>query len=128
LSQKITFKRAKEEIRRQAARRASERARVARWDLDVAVFLFVVLIIVIILLFQNIGISIVAPVAIAGLIAVWIIGWRRGRRLYRIFYDEELARLEIGRRETEEEERRKQRIIEETVEETVQRALRDRWQ
>ena len=82
------------EIKRMAAARAGERARIARWDLDVAVFLFVVLILVIILLFQNIGIEIVAPVAIFGLGMVWLVGWRRGRQLYSSFYDEELAKLE----------------------------------
>jgi hypothetical protein len=119
-----------EEIKREVVQRAKERARIARWDLDVAVFLFVVLIIVIILLFQNIGIGIVAPVAIFGLIMVWIVGWRRGRQLYRVFYHDELARLEREAREAEEAENREKRVsktIEETIEETVQRALRERW-
>ena len=82
-----------DETKRIAARRAEERARIARWDLDIAVFLFVVLILVLILLFQNIGIEIVAPVAVSGLAMVWLTGWRRGKKLYRIFYEEELARL-----------------------------------
>jgi len=119
-----------EEIKRKAFRRAKERARIARWDLDVAVFLFVVLIIVIILLFQNINIGIVAPVAIFGLVMVWIVGWRRGRQLYRSFYEEELARLEREVKESQEKEKREEKVektIEETIEETVQRALRERW-
>jgi hypothetical protein len=62
LSQETAPELAREEIKREAVRRARERARIARWDLDVAVFLFVVLIIVIILLFQDIAIGIVAPV------------------------------------------------------------------
>jgi len=89
----------------------------------VAVFLFVVLIIVIILLFQNIGIGIVAPVAIFGLIMVWIVGWRRGRQLYRVFYNDELVRFEREIIEAEEVSK----TIEKTIEETVQRALRERW-
>jgi hypothetical protein len=120
----------KEEIKREAARRARERARVARWDLDVAVFLFVVLIIVIILLFQDINIGIVAPVAIFGLVMVWVVGWRRGRQLYRTFYDDELVRLQKETEEADGKEKRGKKItktIEETVEETVQRALRERW-
>lgn len=95
-----------------------------------AVFLFVVLIIVIILLFQDIGIGIVAPVAIFGLIMVWITGWRRGQQLYRSFYDEELVRLEREIEEAGEKEKREKKVgktIAETVEETVQRALRERW-
>ncbi len=119
-------------MKRVAVRRATERARIARWDLNVAVFLFVVLIIVIILLFQDIGIEIVAPVAIFGLAMVWITGWRRGRQLYRGFYDEELFRLEkeMAAEEKEKErerEKKAEKPIEETVEEAVQRALRERW-
>ena len=120
---------AREEIKREAVRRAKERVRIARWDLNVAVFLFVVLIIVIILLFQDISVGIVAPVAIFGLIMVWITGWRRGQQLYRSFYEEELVRLEKEMEEAEEKEKREKnagKTMEETVEETVQRALRER--
>jgi len=117
----------REEIKLKAARRARERARVARWDLDVAVFLFVVLIIVIILLFQDIGIEIVAPVAISGLAMVWLVGWRRGRQLYQSFYDEEMARLTRELFDKESKERRVEKAIEQTIEEKVQKALRERW-
>ncbi len=48
------------EIERKAGQMAGDRARAARWDLDVAIFLFGVLAIEIILLFQGIGIAIVA--------------------------------------------------------------------
>ena len=121
---------ASQDIKRWAARRARERARIARWDLDVAVFLFVVLIIVIILLFQDFGIEVVAPVAIFGLVMVWLVGWRRGRQLYSSFYEEELARLmrELNAKEEKERKgRRAEKTLEETIEETVQRALRERW-
>jgi hypothetical protein len=122
---------ASHDIERWAARKARERARIARWDLDVAVFLFVVLIIVIILLFQNVGIEIVAPVAIFGLVMVWLMGWRRGRQLYAGFYEEELAKLmrELSAMEEREKKKKKMegRTLEETIEETVQRALRERW-
>ena len=124
-----------EEIRQQAVRRANERARIARWDLDVAVFLFVVLIVVIILLFQDVDIGIVAPVAIFGLVMVWVVGWRRGRQLYRTFYDDELFKVQREIREAEEKEKGGKtkgeeevtKTLEETVEETVQRALRERF-
>jgi len=130
LSQETVPELVREGAKREAARRAKVRARIARWDLDVAVFLFVVLIIVIILLFQGIGIGIVAPVAIFGLVMVWVVGWRRGRQLYQSFYDEELVRLEREIREAEEKEKREKKVektMEETIEETVQRALRERW-
>ncbi len=123
---------ANEEIKRQATRRARERARVARWDLNVAVFLFAVLIIVIILLFQGIGTEVVAPVAVFGLAMVWFVGWRRGRQLYESFYDEEVARLEhdFGKKRKPPAQRVGRRVketIEETIEEKVQKALRERW-
>ncbi|MQY80957.1 MAG: hypothetical protein GH158_01755 [Dehalococcoidia bacterium] len=132
MSQETVPELAREEIKREAVRRATERARIARWDLDVAVFLFVVLIIVIILLFQGIGLEIVALVAIFGLTMVWVVGWRRGRQLYRSFYNEEFVRLERELNAEEEREKREKRekrvekTIEETIEETVQRALRER--
>ena len=109
----------------QAAQRARTRAGAARWDLDVAVFLFAVMIIVIILLFQDIGIEVVAPIAIFGLAMVWLVGWRRGRQLYQRFYDEELSKLEqdLEKAVTETVEK----TVEETIEEKVQKALRERW-
>ena len=116
-------KQADKEIEKLAAKRARERARTARWDLDIAVFLFAVLIIVVILLFQGIGIEIVAPVALFGLAMVWLVGWRRGRQLYNGFYEEELVRLQQA---LAEQEKKAKATIEETVEEKVQKALRER--
>ena len=112
-------------MERTATRRARDRAGAARWDLDVAVFLFAVMIIVIILLFQDIGIEVVAPIAIFGLAMVWLVGWRRGRQLYQRFYDEELSKLEqeLTKVVTETIEK----TVEETIEEKVQKALRERW-
>ena len=99
-----------------AAQRARERTRVARWDLDVAVFLFAILIIIVILLYQGVTLEVVAPVAVFGLAMVWLVGWRRGRQLYERFYNEELSKLRSGPEKTEEE----------TIEDRVQRALRER--
>ena len=104
-----------------AAQRAKDRANAARWNLDIAVFLFAVLIIIIILLFQGIDIEIVAPVAIFGLAMVWLVGWRQGRQLYQRFYDEEMAKLEQQLKETVKG------AVEETIEERIQKALRERW-
>ncbi len=105
------------EDEQRAVQRASERARTARWDLNIAIFLFAVLIIIIILLFQGISLEVVAPIAAAGLVMVWLTGWRQGRQLYERFLEEELTRLEFKR----------SRKMEETIEEVVQRALRERW-
>ncbi len=113
------------EMERTAIQRAKDKASAARWDLDIAVFLFAVLIIVIILLYQDIGIEIVAPIAIFGLSMVWLVGWRRGRQLYQRFYDEEMARMEQESKKTAKETA--EETIEETIEEKVQKALRERW-
>ncbi len=114
-----------EEIKRLAARRAGLRARDARWDLDIAVFLFGVLTIVIILLFQGVVVEVVGPVALFGLVMVWYVGLRRGKQLYQIFYEEELADL---KKDLEKKEKPAGATIEETIEEQVQKALRERWQ
>ncbi len=113
------------EMERTAARRARDRAGAARWNLDVAVFLFAILIIIIILLFQDIGIEVVAPIAVFGLAMVWLVGWRRGRQLYQRFYDEELSKQEQELKETVKGAVEK--TVEETIEEKVQKALRERW-
>ena len=104
------------EMEQIAVQRAMHRAKAARWDLDVAVFFFAVLIIVIILLFEGIGAGIVALSAILGLAMGWLMGWKKGRQLYQRFYEEELSKLEaIQKRE-----------VEETIEEKVQKAFRER--
>ena len=79
------------ELAQMAMEEARYRASTARWSLGITIFLFAVLIIIIILLFQGIGIEVVAPVAIFGLAMVWLVGWRQGRRLYESYYNEELA-------------------------------------
>ena len=113
------------EMKQAAAQRARDRARNARWDLNIAVFLFAVLILVIILAtYTKMGIEVVAPIAIFGLAMVWLVGWRRGKQLYQRFYDEELSKLhqELEKAVTETVEK----TIEETIEEKVQKALRER--
>ncbi len=109
------------EMERTAAQRATDRANAARWNLDIAVFLFAVLIIIIILLFQGVSIELVGPVAIFGLAMVWLVGWRQGRQLYQHFYDEELGKLGQELKETVKG------AVEETIEQQVQKALRERW-
>ena len=109
------------EMEQTATQRARDRAKAARWNLDVAIFLFAVLIIIIILLFQQVRIEIVSSVAVLGLAMVWLVGWRQGKQLYQRFYDEELAKLE------QELKRTVAGAVEETIEEKVQKALRQRW-
>ena len=109
------------EMERTAAQRARDRARAARWDLDVAVFFFSILIIVMILLFQGVGIEVVAPSAIAGLVMGWLMGWKKGQQLYENFHNEELLKLVRELQGTVGND------MEETIEEKVQKALRERW-
>ncbi|MFC1932533.1 hypothetical protein ACFLXU_02740 [Chloroflexota bacterium] len=105
-----------------AAQRAKDRAINARWDLNIAIFLFAVLILIIILAtYTKVGIEVVAPIAVFGLAMVWLTGWRRGRQLYQHFYDEELSKLEY------EMKTAVKGSIEETIEAKVQKALRERW-
>jgi hypothetical protein len=111
-------------IEKQAADRATVRAQGARWDLNIAIFLFLVLIIVLILLFQGIDIAIVAPTAIFGLTSVWLAGWQRGKKLYGIFYEEELIKLKL---ESTGKTPNHKKTIEDTIEEQVQKALRENW-
>jgi hypothetical protein len=103
------------EIERRAVQRAQDRVKAARWDLDVAVFFFAVLVIVIILLFQGIGIEVIAPAAIFGLAMGWLMGWKKGRQVYARFYNEELSRLEKEIEET-------MSALEDMIEERVQKA------
>ena len=110
------------ELEQIAALRARDRAKAATWNLDIAVFLFAILIIIIMLLFQDISLEIVAPVALFGLVMVWLVGWRRGRQLYQRYYDDELLKL---RQETEGTVKA---TAEESIEEIVQKALREKYQ
>jgi hypothetical protein len=119
-------KRVSLKMERTAAQNAKIRARVARWDLDIALFLFAVLIIVIILLFQKISIEVVGPVAIFGLATVWLVGWKRGKKLYQRFYEEELAKLEPDSKESVREIVKEKVAV--TVEDMVKKAFLKRLQ
>jgi len=82
------------EMERVAEQRARERARAARWDIDVAAFFFAILSLVIILMFQEVGVEFVVLAAIGGLVMGWLMGWSKGKEKYKRFYDEELSKLE----------------------------------
>lgn len=126
MSEAEDTKRVSLKMERTAAQNAKIRARVAKWDLDIAVFLFAVLIIVIILLFQKISIEVVGPVAIFGLAMVWLVGWRRGKQLYQRFYEEELAKMEPESKEPVKEIVKQK--VEVTVEDMVKKAFLKRLQ
>ena len=114
------------EIEQAADQKARERARVARWDLNIAIFLFAVLILVIIMVnYIRMGIEWVGPIAALGLVMVWLEGRRRERQLYQRFYKEELAA--IGQEAKKTVKAAVKETIEETIEAQVQKALRERW-
>ncbi len=105
------------EMERLAERRARERAKAARWDIDVAAFFFSILILVTILMFQGTGIEFVGPVAVCGLVMGWLVGWSKGKQKYKRFYDEELSKLEQESEGGTVWERLKKQIKEELEEE-----------
>ena len=115
------------EMQQAASQRAMDRARNARWDLNIAVFLFAILILVIILAtYTGAGLEVVGPIAVVGLSLVWVMGWRRGKQLYIRFYQEEVTKLEQEQQKTIKAAVKE--TMEETIEERVQKALRQRWQ
>lgn len=79
------------EIERLAIQIARSKTNAAKWGLHIVVFLFALLIVIIILVSRGVGTSIVAPLAVVGLAAVWLMGELRGRQLYKRFYGEELS-------------------------------------
>ena len=109
-----------QEIRQTSEQRARDRANAARWDLDVAVVTFAILAIVVILLFQGVGIEVVAPASMFGLAMAWFMGWKKGNQLYERFYEEELEKLE------KELSKILKGVVDETIEWKVQRALGDK--
>ena len=82
------------EMERLAAARAGEKVRTARWDLSVAVLAYAILGAVVLLRLEEVPIEIVASIAVVGLAMVWFVGWRRGRKLFKRFFDEELRQLQ----------------------------------
>jgi len=115
------------EMQQAASQRATDRARNARWDLTIAVFLFAILILVIIMAtYTTAGLEVVGPIAAVGLGMVWVMGWWRGKQLYVRFYKEEITKLEQEQQKTLKAAVKD--TMEETIEERVQKALRQRWQ
>jgi uncharacterized integral membrane protein len=114
------------EMKEEIEHKARDMARNAKWDLNIAIFLFAVLILVIILVnYAKVGLELVGPIAAIGLGLVWFTGWQRGKQLYKRFYNEELAKLERDLKKTTRDAITDK--IAETIEEQVQKALRARW-
>lgn len=106
-----------------AEQKARERASATMWSLEIVMLSFALLIIVLIMLSQETQIEIVSSISVLGLALVWVIGRRRGKKLYQSFYTEEKLKLEEKSKLEE-----KQKIEEdETIEDKVRKALQDRW-
>jgi len=93
----------RKEIEQLVNQRAREKARSARWDLNVAVLAYAILAAIVLLRFEGIAIEIVAPIALFGFGMVWLLGWRRGKQLYKLFCNEELDQLQELLRERKAE-------------------------
>ncbi len=119
MSESEAEKQAITEMERIASQTARKKSNSGRWDLDVALALFAVLILVVILLFGGASTMIVGPIAIFGLLIAWLMGWRKGKRLYSQYYIEELHRLRY----------KMSRVVKEaeTVDEKIQEILKKRF-
>ena len=73
--------------------------------------------------FQKIGLEIVAPIAAVGLALVWLCGWTQGRKMYKQFYAEELLAL---KRESKEREK-SQKPVDDTIEDMIQKVIKERY-
>ena len=93
----------RKEIQQLVSQRAREKAGTARWDLNVAILAYAVLVAIVLLRFEGIATGILALIAIFGLAMVWFLGWRRGKRLYKLFRNEELDQLQELLRERKTE-------------------------
>ncbi|MFC2005601.1 hypothetical protein ACFLVG_01400 [Chloroflexota bacterium] len=110
------------EIERVAVQQAKYRAQVARWSIEIAIFLVAVLIAIIIMVAREVNTVVVALAAVISLLIVWVTAWWQGNRLYKRFYYEELRRLRLEYKGIVE------LTIEEEVAEKVREALKRRWE
>ncbi len=81
-------------IERLAMHRASDKANIAKWSLNVAIFSYAILGTIIILVSLGIRFNIVATLATLGLVVIWLRGWKQGNHLGQRFYAEELLSLQ----------------------------------
>jgi len=82
------------EIEQLANERAREKAKTARWNLNVAILAYAILATVVLLRFEGVSTGVVALIAILGLAMVWLLGWGREKQAYKRFYDQELRQLQ----------------------------------
>jgi ABC-type bacteriocin/lantibiotic exporter with double-glycine peptidase domain len=107
------------EIEQVATKRARERTNIEKWNRNVSALAFSILIVVIVLVYNEVSMVVVAPVAVLGLIAIWATGWMQGKRLYLQIYREELSKLQQEVMKTAEGTK------EEAIEGKIREAMRD---
>ena len=83
-----------QEVEHLATKMAKSRTNIAMWDLNIVFLLFAVLVIVVIMISLDVDTMIVSPVAIVGLLMVWVMGRRRGKRLFQQYFVEEFSNLQ----------------------------------
>ena len=81
-------------IEQVAIGRARARTNVERWSPNVLVLAVSLLIVTNVLIHTKVSLVIVGAVTISGLIAVWVISWLQGKRLFKQAYHEELLKLQ----------------------------------
>ncbi|MFC1979318.1 hypothetical protein ACFLVS_00325 [Chloroflexota bacterium] len=82
------------DIEQRANERAKNKAKSERWSLNVAILADAILAAIVLLRFEGVAIEVVAPIAIFGLAAVWLIGLEREKRLQKNLYYQELQQLQ----------------------------------
>ena len=81
-------------IERVAIGRARARTNVERWSPNVFMLAVSLLIVTNTLIYTKVSMTVVGAVTMLGLIAVWVMAWLQGKRLYRQAYNEELLKLQ----------------------------------
>lgn len=74
--------------------KVKERTKSARWNVNTVIIAFAVLAVVILLQYLGIVIEIVGPVAALGLSMIWLMSWVQAKRIYKVFYEQELHQLQ----------------------------------
>jgi len=81
-------------VKQRVAKRADDKALSARWNVNIVIFANAIFVAVVLMGLQGVAIEILAPVAAAGIITIWLVSWLRWKKLYHKFYEQELSELE----------------------------------
>lgn len=76
-----------------ASQRASRQVADAKWNLNIVIIAYAVLTAAILLRLEGVAIEIISLIAFVGLATIWFMSWRRGKKIYKNLYQEELSQL-----------------------------------